>query len=176
MGQVNPHGIPLSPAKLHPPPPPPPRPLLLTSDPNQQKQITKKTWHCSPVVWESLCAVCACSKSRADNAKLSSVIRTISPLGRGTPKQLVGDRFLFNSWKHSTSLVVHLHAVFFFMRSVRGTDEWMKLWIWAKAKVHIVADVQNFALRAHCMKGILSPPRISCFVEYLRWRHPNVSN
>ena len=95
------------------------------------------------------CVVHAVNLTRTD-PKSSSVFRTISPLGRGRPKQLVEDIFFFNSWKHSSSLVVHLQGVFCVMRSVRGADGQVKLWIWAKTRVHIVANIQNFALRVHC--------------------------
>ena len=49
---------------------------------------------------------------------LASVIRTISPLGRGTPRQLEEALFFFNSWKHSCSLAVHLQGVGFLIRSL----------------------------------------------------------
>jgi hypothetical protein len=44
------------------------------------------------------------------------MIRTVSAIGRGTPKQLLEHIFFFNSWKHSSSLVVHLQGVFFFCK------------------------------------------------------------
>ena len=54
---------------------------------------------------------------------LASVIRTISPLGRGTPTQLEEAIFFFNYWNHSSSLAVHLQAVVFLISSVRGAEE-----------------------------------------------------
>ena len=54
---------------------------------------------------------------------LASGFRIISPLGRGTPRQLEEAIFFFNSWKHSSSLVVHLQGVVFLIRSVRGAGE-----------------------------------------------------
>ena len=64
------------------------------------------------------------------------------------------DIFLFNSWKHSSSLVVHLHGVFFFIRSVKGADEQVKLWICTKTGVHVVPDKQNFALCTRCILAL----------------------
>ena len=50
---------------------------------------------------------------------LASVIRTISPLGRGTPRQFEEAIFFFNS----SSLAVHLQGGGFLIRSVRGAEE-----------------------------------------------------
>ena len=47
-------------------------------------------------------------------------MRMIPPLGRGTPRQLVDEIFFFNSWKHASSLSVHLQGLVFFIRLVRG--------------------------------------------------------
>ena len=54
----------------------------------------------------------------------------ISPLGRGTPRQLVEDIFLFNSRKQASFSSVHRQGLVFLIRSVRGADEYIKLWIW----------------------------------------------
>ena len=54
---------------------------------------------------------------------LASVIRTISPLGRGIPRQLEEAIFFFNSWNHSSPLAVHLQGVGFLIRSVRRAEE-----------------------------------------------------
>ena len=51
------------------------------------------------------------------------MIKTILPLGRGTPRQLEEAIFFFNSWKHSSSLAVHLQGVGFLITSVRGAEE-----------------------------------------------------
>ena len=40
-----------------------------------------------------------------------------------TPRQLQEAIFFFNSWKHSSSLAVHLQGVVFLIRSVRGAEE-----------------------------------------------------
>ena len=55
-------------------------------------------------------------------ALLASVISMISPLGRGTPRELEEAIFFFNSWKHSFSLADHLQGVGFSIRSVRGAE------------------------------------------------------
>ena len=46
-------------------------------------------------------------------------------------------------------------GVSFLIRVIRSADESVKLWIWAKARVHVGANVPNFALRAHCVSSIL---------------------
>ena len=44
--------------------------------------------------------------------KPSSLIRTISPLGRGIPKQVVGDIFFFKSWQNIGAHVVANFALY----------------------------------------------------------------
>ena len=44
-------------------------------------------------------------------------------LGPGTPRQLEEAIFFFNSWKHSSSLAVHLQEVVFLIGPVRGAGE-----------------------------------------------------
>ena len=51
----------------------------------------------------------------------------IPPLGRGTPRQLVEEIFFFNSWKQASSLSVHRQGLVFFIRSVRGAYEYVKV-------------------------------------------------
>ena len=50
------------------------------------------------------------------------MLSTISPLGRGTPKQLV-DEFFFYSGKQGSTLLVEQQGLVFFIRSGRGADE-----------------------------------------------------
>ena len=56
----------------------------------------------------------------------------ISPLGRGTPRQFVEEIFFFNSRKLASYLLVHRQGLVFFIRSVSGADEYVKLWIWRR--------------------------------------------
>ena len=104
-------------------------------------------------LWTSLCTVCALHAHAVKltrtgtHPKPASVIRTISQIGRGAPKQLVEGIFFLNSWKHSSSLVVHLHCSPLLFSGQSGADDQVKLWIRAKTRVHTVADIQNFALR-----------------------------
>ena len=49
---------------------------------------------------------------------------TIIPsLGRGAPRRLVEEIFLFNSPKQPSPLLVHRQGLVFFIRSVMGADE-----------------------------------------------------
>ena len=50
------------------------------------------------------------------------VMSMISPLGWGTPRQVM-EEILFFSWKQAFSLSVHHQRLVFFIRSVRGADE-----------------------------------------------------
>ena len=56
----------------------------------------------------------------------------LSPLGRGTAKQLLEEMFFFKSWKQASSLSAHRQGLVFFIRSVRGADEYVKMWIWRR--------------------------------------------
>ena len=42
----------------------------------------------------------------------------------------MGETFLFYSWKQASSLSVPRQGLVFFIRSVRGADEYVKLCIW----------------------------------------------
>ena len=44
-------------------------------------------------------------------------------LRAGYPQAVGGGNFLLQSWKHSSSLEVHLQGVVFLIRSVRGAEE-----------------------------------------------------
>ena len=50
-------------------------------------------------------------------------------LGLGTPRQLIEVMFFFNSRKQASSLSICRHGLVSFLRSVRGADEYVKLWI-----------------------------------------------
>ena len=67
----------------------------------------------------------------------------IWPLGRSTPRQLVEEIFFFNSWKQVSSLLVHRQGLVFFIRSVRGAHECVKLYIWRRKKLQALIKLRT---------------------------------
>ena len=53
----------------------------------------------------------------------------ILPLGPGTPRQLVEEIFFFYSRKQASSLSVNRQGLALCIPSVRGADEYVKIWI-----------------------------------------------